>query len=77
MKFVVLALLSLVTVSTIKINVPPQDEEQFFFDEDNDELTETGAEINAVSYPANVLDLTYWKFQTPDAKSSGGVVEIL
>jgi hypothetical protein len=38
------------------------DEDQFFFAEDNEELTETDAEINAVSYPANVLDLSYWKF---------------
>ena len=76
MKFVVLALLSLLTVSSIRINVPTEDEDQFLFAEDNEELTETDAEINAVSYPANVLDLSNWKFQTPDAKSSGGVVEI-
>ena len=76
MKFTVLALLSLVTVTSVRINVPTQDEEQFFFAEDNEELAETDAEINAASYPANVLDLSYWKFQTPEAKSSGGVVEV-
>ena len=62
MNFAVLALLSLVTVTSVRINIPTQDEEQFFFAEDNEELTETDAEINAVSYPANVLDLSYWKF---------------
>jgi len=62
MKFVVLALLSLVTVSSIKINVPSQDEEQFFLAEDDDEFVETDAEIKAASYPAQVLDLSLWKF---------------
>jgi hypothetical protein len=76
MKFAVLALLGLTTVGAIRINVPAEDEDQFLLNEDNEEFTQTDAESNAAIYPANVLDLSNWKFQTPDGKSSGGVTEI-
>ena len=62
MKLALLALLGLVTVGTVRINVPSQDEDQFLLAEDDEELAQTDAEINAAIYPANVLDLSLWKF---------------
>jgi hypothetical protein len=62
MKFAILALLGLVTVGTVRINVPSQDEDQFLLAEDNEELTQTDAENTITKYPANVLDLSNWKF---------------
>jgi hypothetical protein len=62
MKFAVLALLGLITVGSVKINVPTQDEDQFLLAEDDEELAQTDAESNAAVYPANVLDLSFWKF---------------
>jgi hypothetical protein len=62
MKFAVLALLGLITVGSVKINVPTQDEDQFLLAEDDEELAQTDAESNAAGSPANVLDLSFWKF---------------
>ena len=62
MNFSVLALLGLVSVGTVIINVPTQEEDQFLLAEDNEEFTQTDAESNGAIYPANVLDLSNWKF---------------
>ena len=75
MKFALLALLGLVTVGAVRINIPSQEEDQFLLAEDDEEITQSVSEISAAIYPANVLDLSLWKFQTPDA-STTGVVEI-
>ena len=62
MKFALLALLGLVTVAAVRINIPSQEEDQFLLAEDDEELTQSVSEISAASYPANVLDLSLWKF---------------